>query len=86
MRPAAEVVLAHGSPRERSPAPAPCNSAALAPQIALRVQASDFPVAVCRTIAAAALGCLADHGRPASVYLPDVLEAKIKRGPDGAMS
>lgn len=45
--------LAYSSPGERSPVPAPCNSAALAPQIALRVQARDFSVAVYRTIAAA---------------------------------
>lgn len=55
----------------------------LAPQIALKIKASDFSTQTYRRIAEAALDFLQRHNRPARTHIVDILEVDIKRGNDG---
>jgi hypothetical protein len=61
-----------------------CWSDTLAPQIALKVQTSDFSIDTYRRIASAGLDFLQRHRRVARAHIGDLLENDLKRrGPDG---
>ena len=60
-----------------------CWHAQLAPQIAMKVKASDFSTDVYRRIATAALDFFDRHHRPARTHIGDILEQDIKKGSNG---
>ena len=60
-----------------------CWNERLAPQIALKVKATDFSTDVYRRIAGSALDFLDRLHRPARAHIGDILEHEIKRGANG---